>query len=98
MNRNDALAILRQSETALRARGVQRIAVFGSVSRGDNRADSDLDIMIEIAPDARIGVFEYVGLKEYIESLFEGPVDVVSRDALKPYVRPAVTADAVYAF
>ena len=54
--------------------------------------------MIEIAPDARIGVFEYVGLKEYIESLFEGPVDVVSRDALKPYVRPAATADAVYAF
>jgi predicted nucleotidyltransferase len=41
MNRNEALAILRKSETALRARGVQRIAVFGSVARGDSRPDSD---------------------------------------------------------
>jgi predicted nucleotidyltransferase len=39
-----------------------------------------------------------VGLKEYIAGLFEGPVDVVSREALKPHVRPAVTADAIYAF
>ena len=72
--------------------------MFGSVARGDNRPESDIDIMIEIEPDARITVFDYVGLKEYIGSLFDGPVDVVSRDGLKPYVRPAATADAIYAF
>jgi predicted nucleotidyltransferase len=72
--------------------------LFGSVARGDNRADSDIDVMIEIDPEAHIGVYEYVGLKEYIESFFEGRVDVVSRDALKPYVRPAATADAIYTF
>ena len=54
--------------------------------------------MIEIEPDARITVYDYAGLKEYIESLFDGPVDVVSRDSLKPYVRPAATVDAIYAF
>jgi predicted nucleotidyltransferase len=54
--------------------------------------------MIEIEPDARITVYDYAGLKEYIESLFDGPVDVVSRDSLKPYVRPGATADAIYAF
>ena len=54
--------------------------------------------MIEIDTEARMTVFGYVGLKEYIAGLFEGQVDVVSRDGLKPYVRPAVTADAIYAF
>jgi predicted nucleotidyltransferase len=98
LDRNDALAILRQSEPALRARGVCRAALFGSVARGDNRPDSDIDVMVEIDPAAHVGVYEYVALKEYIESLFAGRVDVVSRDALKPYVRPAATADAVYAF
>ena len=98
MKTQEALSILRRYEGDLRARGVRRVALFGSVARGDNRPESDIDIMIEIEPDARITVFDYVGLKEYIGSLFDGPVDVVSRDGLKPYVRPAATADAIYAF
>jgi predicted nucleotidyltransferase len=98
MNRNDALEVLRHSQAELRARGVRRAALFGSVARGESRPDSDIDIMIEIDPDAPIGVYEYVGLKDYIASLFAAPVDVVSRDSLKPYIRPAATADAVYAF
>ncbi|MCX7309635.1 MAG: nucleotidyltransferase family protein [Afipia sp.] len=98
MNSLEALETLRRSEKALRARGVRRAALFGSVARGDNRPDSDIDIMIEVDPDAHITVFEYVGLKEYISGLFNEPVDVVSREGLKPYVRPAATADAIYAF
>jgi predicted nucleotidyltransferase len=98
MDRTGALDRLRRSEQELRARGVKRAALFGSVARGDNRPDSDIDVMIEIDPDARMTVYEYAGLKEYIAGLFDGPVDVVSRDSLKPYVAPAATADAIYAF
>ena len=98
MNRSEALETLRRSERDLRARGVRRAAVFGSVARGDSRPDSDIDIIVEIDPDAHLIVFDYVGLKDYIASLFDGPVDVVNRDGLKPYVRPAATADAIYAF
>jgi hypothetical protein len=43
-------------------------------------------------------VFDYVGLKEYIAGLFDGPVDDVSRDSLKSYIRPTATPDAIYAF
>jgi hypothetical protein len=98
MDTQEILAKLRENEAALRQRGVAHAALFGSRARGDNRPDSDTDILIEIDPEAHITVFDYVGLKEYIAGLFDGPVDVVSRDGLKPYIRPAASADAVYAF
>ncbi len=98
MDRHEIIATLRHSEPTLRARGVSHIALFGSRARGDNRPDSDIDIMIEFDPAAQVTVFNYAGLKDYIASLFDGPVDVVNRDGLKSYVRPAATADAIYAF
>jgi predicted nucleotidyltransferase len=98
MNSFEAIETLRRSEQALRGRGVVHAALFGSLARGDTRPNSDIDIMIEIDPDARMTVFEYVDLKDYIGTLFDKPVDVVSREGLKPYVRPAATADAIYAF
>jgi uncharacterized protein len=98
MNAQDAIATLRRYEADLRARGIRHAGVFGSVARGDNRAQSDLDIVIDIEPEAHITIFDYVGLKEYIAGLFDGPVDVVSRDALKPHIRPAATVNAIYAF
>jgi len=98
MNSSDAIDTLRRSEQALRRRGVMHAALFGSVARGNHRSDSDIDIMIEIDPGARLTVFDYVDLKDYISGLFEGPVAVVNRDALKSHIQPAATADAVYAF
>jgi uncharacterized protein len=98
MDAQEILAKLRENEAALRQRGVVHAALFGSRIRGDNRADSDTDIMVEIDPEAHITIFDYAGIKEYIAGLFDGPVDVVNRDTLKPYVRPTASADAVYAF
>ena len=54
--------------------------------------------MIEFDPAARVTIFDYAGLKDYIAALFDGRVDVVNRDGLKPYVKPAATTDAIYAF
>jgi uncharacterized protein len=98
MNSIEALETLRRSKRALRERGVMHAALFGSVARGSSTPESDIDIMIEIDPDVRMTVFDYVDLKDYIAALFREPVDVVNREGLKPYVRPAATADAIYAF
>ena len=98
MNRQDILDRLRENERALRARGVTHAALFGSRARGDNRADSDIDILIEIEPEIVQDVYDYVGLKNFIAALFTRPVDVVDRNALKPYVRAPAEGDAVYAF
>ena len=98
MNREDIIARLRENEAALRARGVAHAALFCSRARGDARADSDTDIMVEIDPEAPVTIYDYVAIKGYIAELFDGPVDVVDCEGLKPYVRPAATTDAVYAF
>lgn len=98
MKRDEIIARLRENEAALRHRGVAHAALFGSRARGDEQAGSDTDIMIEFDPTAQITVFDYAGLKDYIAELFDGRVDVINRDGLKPYVKTAATADAIYAF
>ena len=64
-DRQEIIDRLRQNEAALRARGVSHAALFGSRARGDNRPDSDTDIMIELDPAVPVGVWVYVGIKEY---------------------------------
>jgi predicted nucleotidyltransferase len=98
VNREEIITRLRDNEAALRQRGVAHAALFGSRARDEQGPDSDTDILIEIDPDAPVGVWEYAGIKTYIASLFEGQVDVVDREGLKPYVKPAATAEAIYAF
>jgi predicted nucleotidyltransferase len=98
MKREDILDRLREHESLLRSRGVAHAALFGSRARGDDRPGSDTDILIELDPSAHITVFDYAGLKWDIAALFEGPVDVVSSEALKPRLRQRIPQDAVYAF
>ena len=98
MTRDEIISRLRENEATLRSRGVAHAALFGSRARGDDRPETDTDILIDIDPTTPMGVWEYAGLKIYIANLFEGSVDVVERDSLKPYVKPAATAEAIYAF
>jgi uncharacterized protein len=98
IGRDDALRILRRHRAALRARGIRRAAIFGSVSRGEGRADSDLDVLIEIDRPDRLTVFEFVAMKRAVAELFPGRVDVVNAAALKPGVDHTAKRDAVYAF
>lgn len=98
MNREQVIATLRAHEPELRHRGVLHAALFGSLARNEAQSSSDIDILIEVVPGAPIGVFEYVGITQYLDDLFPTHVDVANRDRLKPLVRPSAERDAVYAF
>jgi len=93
-----ALAILRAKEPELRARGVLHAAIFGSVARGEARPESDVDVLIEIDAERRIGLFGYASLCEDIRDLFASRVDVVNARSIKPRLRDPILGEAVYAF
>jgi predicted nucleotidyltransferase len=98
MKLEQALRTLRNAEPELRAKGVCHAAIFGSTARGEQRADSDVDILIDFDPAARVTIYDYVAVKDDIAALFEQQVDVVDREGLKPHLRQPVARDLVYAF
>ena len=98
MNREQVIATLRAHERELRHRGVLHAALFGSVARNAATPGSDIDILIELEPDAPVGVFEYVGITQYLADLFPNRVDVANRSSLKALVRHGAERDAMYAF
>lgn len=98
MDKSEIISRLKACEAELHERGVAHAALFGSRARGDHRPDSDIDIMIELTPEKPMGVFEYVGITQFIADLFAVPVDVTNRDKLKPFVKPAAEREAIYAF
>lgn len=66
---------------------VTEFAVFGSVLRDDFRPDSDIDVLVEFAPDVTWSAFDLVEMKEALESLFDRRVDLVERRAVRNPVR-----------
>jgi predicted nucleotidyltransferase len=98
MKRDQIIATLMAAEPELRKRGIRHAALFGSAARGEERPDSDIDILVEFEPGEEGSIYDYVRLKEYVAGLFDRPVDVIDRDALKPHLRAPASRDTVYAF
>jgi uncharacterized protein len=98
VDRDKVIDTLKSREQDLRSLGVRHIALFGSLARGEAHQASDIDILVDLKPDAPIGVFEYVSLIQFIEDLFPVPVDVANLARLRPHVRPSAEREAVYAF
>lgn len=89
------LAFLRLSELlpTVRARfGVKELAVFGSVARGEATDASDLDLLVDFVGPATFDGF--MGLKLFLEDTLGVRVDLVTRAALKPRLRPRIEAEA----
>ena len=98
IDRERVIATLRAHQAELRRRGVRHAALFGSIARAEGTCTSDIDLLIELDPQAPVGLFEYVAITQYLSDLFPAPVDVANRSSLKPLVRPTIERDAIYAF
>ncbi|MGA7614583.1 MAG: nucleotidyltransferase domain-containing protein [Thermoanaerobaculia bacterium] len=74
--------------------------MFGSVTRADFRPDSDIDILVTFATDARWSLWDFIDLKTELQSLLGHSVDLIEKRALKnPYRRRGIleSARVIYA-
>ena len=102
MDRAEAIARLRAHETELKAAGVERLSVFGSVARGEATGDSDIDVVVRLSSEASQGGFAYFdrleGLRHRLEQILGCPVDVVTEPVRKERLRHAIEREAALAF
>jgi len=92
------VAGLRRHERELRGMGIERLSLFGSVVRGDDTLDSDLDVLIEYAPGREISLIDVSRMQHRVESITGRHVDIVREKSLKPYIRSSVETDRVRVF
>jgi len=73
--------------------GATNLRIFGSVARGDDRPDSDIDILID--QERRWSLLEHIGMMQDLEDLLECKVDLATADALRERIKDYVFKDAV---
>ncbi|NPV58560.1 MAG: nucleotidyltransferase family protein [Actinobacteria bacterium] len=73
---------------------VERIGIFGSYARGDEKQDSDIDIIVELAEPT---FDNYMELKFELEEMLQRQVDLVMADSIKPRLKPIIEKEAIYA-
>lgn len=73
--------------------GIARLEVFGSVARGEQRPDSDVDLLYTLEGGCALG-WEVEDLVESLTEVFHRPVDLVSRRSFHPMIRDRVMAEA----
>lgn len=77
-----------------RAHAVRELAVFGSILRDDFNENSDVDVLIDLAPDARIGLIGLQCMSDELAKLIGRPVDLLTRGSLNRHIRDEVLREA----
>ena len=94
LTREQAVERLLASAPEIRALGVERLALFGSVLRNEARPDSDVDLLVRFAPGAKT-FKHFLALCELLESRLGRHVELVTTEALSPFLGPRILAEAV---
>ena len=98
MKRDEVIGRLRAHEAELRAAGIVRLAVFGSVARGDDSPNSDVDLLADFDATKRYTLLTMGRLESRLADLLGTKVDLSSREWLKESVKNQVLREAVPAF
>jgi uncharacterized protein len=95
MGKRKIIKTLLQKKAEMEARyGVRRLGLFGSYAKERQRKQSDIDILVAFSRD--IDLFEFLDLREYLESHLHAKVDLVMESALKPAIGKRILSEVEY--
>ena len=93
LTREAVIARLAAAEPDIRALGVARLALFGSVARATARPNSDVDLLVQFSPGQK-SYGRFIALSDLLESLLQRRVELVTTEALSPFLGPRILAEA----
>ena len=96
LKRDDVLALLNTYKPSLKEFKVKSLLIFGSVARDEANAESDVDLLVEF--EQTVGLFTFVRLQQYLETILGCKVDLGTPDSLKENLREVVLQEAIRAF
>ncbi|MGQ0816337.1 MAG: nucleotidyltransferase family protein [Gemmatimonadota bacterium] len=94
LTRTDVVERLHAIEDEILSLGVERLALFGSVLRGQATNDSDVDFLVQFSP-GRKTFDSFMALSDMLESALSHRVELVTLEALSPFIGPRILAEAV---
>jgi uncharacterized protein len=97
MQRDEAIAKLKQHEAELRRLGVEHLYLFGSTVRGEAREDSDIDLFFDYER-GKLGLFELMDVKEETTRILGRKADIMTRDSIHKVLRSRIEASALQVF
>ena len=93
LTKHEIFETIGRLEAEIRALGVSRLAVFGSFARGEDRPDSDVDILVQFSMGLK--TFDrFLALSELLESNLRRRIELVTTEALSPFIGPHILAEA----
>ena len=96
-NFNEIKKILKKHEKEIKERyEIKEIGIFGSYLRGEANEESDIDILVEFEPHAKISLLDFVELENYLSDLLGVKVDLVEKSALKPRIGKQIVSEVIY--
>ncbi len=93
LTRDEAIRRLHAVESKIRSLGVRRLALFGSVLRNEARPDSDVDVLVEFAPNEKT-FYRFMALADLLEDTLQHRVEVITTESLSPFIGPHILAEA----